>query len=132
MKVTIIAMLSALLLVLVAPLHADSDPIDSMASILLEMNHFPSEAQAASLEAIMTDRSADASVRVIANAIHNIKHQATAQDKQVLAAIAADAEQSAGVRTLAGVVVNFDHQVSAFQKPQLEALLSSAGANQGL
>ena len=132
MKATMISVLSALLLVLAAPMFAENDPIKNMAGILLEMNHFPNEVQAASLEAIMTDQSAGASVRVIANAIHNIKHQATAQDKQVLTSIAADTKQSAGVRSLAGIVINFNHQVSAFQKPQLEALLASSDANQGL
>ena len=129
MKTTMISLLAAMILSLTAPLYAEDAEIGSMASILLEMNHFPNEAQAAALQSIMSDSQAGASVRVIAHAIHSIQHQATAQDKQVLSAIAADLKQSAGTRTLASVIVNFDHQVSAFQKPQLEALVSAGEAN---
>jgi hypothetical protein len=123
------SLLAAMVLSLSTPLFAENTEIGSMAGILLEMNHFPNEAQTAALQAIMADSQVDASVRVIAKAIRSIKHQATAQDKQVLSAIAADDKKSAGTRTLAGVVINFNHQVTAFQKPQLEALVSAGDGN---
>lgn len=124
-KKTIMALVVTVAILLVAPLYADTDPISSMAKIMLELNHFPAEEQANTLKGIMADSTASAATRVIANAIVNIKHQATAQDKQVLASLAVDEKQSAGVKTLASVVRDFNHKVSPSQQQQLEALVTA-------
>jgi uncharacterized BrkB/YihY/UPF0761 family membrane protein len=64
-------------LLVIAPLSfAESNAISTMAKILTELNHYPSTENKARLAAISKDEVNSEATRAIAQAIHNVEHQA--------------------------------------------------------
>jgi hypothetical protein len=105
------AVLFSLVLLYAPSGHAD-EAVSTMANIVVNLKHFPSDSDKAALAAIAESDSDDA-VKAIAVAIANISHKATDADKATLAAIVADDSQDAAVRALAGVVGSLTHLPNA-------------------
>lgn len=98
--------------------------IGTMAGIVMSLQHFPSDADKAALNAIATGE-ASASEKTVARAIAGISHKVSAEDKAKLEAIAADDAEPADLRTLARVVAGINHVPSAEDKAALAGLTGS-------
>lgn len=89
----------------------DTTNIETMAGIVMNMNHFPDDAEKKELSSIASNAKSDAE-KTIATAILNIKHAPSPADKAKLELIAADPNAAAPVRDLASIIADFNHQVT--------------------
>ena len=103
--------------------QAGEASISTMASILINLQHFPSDSDKEKLAMIASSDDSSEAEKTIAMAIANIEHQASSADKDKLNAIIADSDTPAGLRDLANVVVSLNHYPSAADKTKLEKLV---------
>ncbi len=89
---------------------ADDAAVGTMANIVINLKHFPSDADKAKLSSIA--EGSDSSEAAVATAIANIEHKANAADKEKLSAIVADESASAQLRDVASVVLALNHMPS--------------------
>jgi hypothetical protein len=101
---------------------AESKAVQTMASILLHLQHFPTDADKQSLKQITADKSATQDERTVAQALMDVQHTAAAADKPKLEAIVGDAKASSSVKTLASIILNLKHMPSESDKEKLKAL----------
>lgn len=118
LAVLVLVVFAALPLLSVAGGHG----VPAMASVVMELQHFPSDDQKAALAKIADDSSYSEAERQIATAIANIQHKVSAEDSERLAAIAADESLPESLRTLAKVVMGINHMPSAEDKETLAEL----------
>lgn len=103
---------------------ADTDSArQQIAGILVNLNHFPSDADKAALMAIANDESIGQGVRMLANAVHNIQHAATAEDKTAMANLMESERAPASTKAIAAIVANINHMPSDEAKATLQAML---------
>jgi hypothetical protein len=103
---------------------AESKAVQTMAAILLHLQHFPTDADKQSLKQITEDRSATTDERTVAQALMDVQHTAAAADKPKLEAILKEAKASSSVKTLASIILNLKHMPSENDKKKLKALTS--------
>lgn len=101
---------------------AESNAVQTMATILLHFQHFPSDADKQSLKQITEDKSATKDERTVAQAILDVKHTAAAADKPKLEAIVNDEKAPGSVKTLASIILNMKHTPSESDKEKLKTL----------
>lgn len=101
---------------------ADDSAIGTMAKIMINLKHFPSDSDKQELTAIANSSDSGEAEIAVATAIANIEHQATAADKEKLNAIVADESTPAELRNLASIVVNTLHFPSASDIAKLEMI----------
>lgn len=101
---------------------AESKAVQTMAAILLHLQHFPSDADQQSLKQITEDKSATADERTVAQALMDVHHTVAASDKPKLEAIVADGKAAGGVKTLASIILSLKHMPSESDKEKLKAL----------
>ena len=116
--------LSTIAMFALAPLcqmtFADDAAIAAMADIVINLKHFPSDADKAKLSSIAG--GSDSSEAAVATAIANIEHQAKAADKEKLSAIVADESAPSGLRDVASVVLALNHTPSDSDIAKLEKI----------
>jgi len=83
---------------------AEDDSVETMAVILVDINHVPTDAQKETLKGIANNTAASDQERTVANAITNLNHKASAADKDKLKPIMEDQAASAALREVAGEV----------------------------
>jgi hypothetical protein len=93
-----------------------------IADIVVSLNHFPSDADKATLGAISGNMELTEGLRAMASAVTNIQHAATAEGKSAMAALQAAADTPDRGKALAGVIENLNHMASADAKAQLAQL----------
>lgn len=101
---------------------ADDAAIGTMADIVINLNHFPSDADKVKLSSIADSSDSSEAEAALATAIANIEHQAKAADKEKLSAIAADDSAPAGLRDVASVVLALNHTPSDADIAKLEKI----------
>lgn len=116
------SVLVSLLLALAAPAFAAHHELPAVAGILAEMNHFPSEAQQATLVAIGQDEAVGQHLRTIALAVAHIQHQVPDAYQSQLQAIVADADAGDAEKTMAAAALRFNHKATAEDAAALLAL----------
>ena len=99
---------------------ADDAAVGTMADIVINLKHFPSDADKAKLSSIA--EGSDSSEAAVATAIANIEHKANAADKEKLSAIVADESASAQLRDVASVVLALNHMPSESDIAKLEKI----------
>jgi hypothetical protein len=99
--------------------------VRTMAGILAKLNHFPSDAEKKSLQAIVDDKMAGAHEKTLAQALINAQHTVNAADKPKVEAIAKDPAASEGLKTLAGVLAKLQHTPSEADKQALTKLATA-------
>jgi hypothetical protein len=115
-----------LLAVAVTPLAAaETKAVQTMSGILMKLNHFPSDAEKKTLQAIVDDKTTTADERVVAQALINMKHKPAAEDQTKLEAVAKSKTASESVKTLATIVAGLNHTTSEADKEKLKKLSSS-------
>ncbi|MEM7364431.1 MAG: hypothetical protein AAF525_10440 [Pseudomonadota bacterium] len=90
-----------------------ASPAHEMATIMSELNHFPTAAHKKTLEKVANKNSATADERTLAGIIARIAHTPTAEDKQTLQAMLESDETSASCRTIAAAILGMNHRVQA-------------------
>lgn len=101
---------------------ASSAAAKQIADIVATLNHFPSDADKATLAAISGNTALAQGVRDMADAVANIQHAATAEGKSAMAALAAADDTPERGKVLAGIIANINHTASADAKAQLAQL----------
>jgi hypothetical protein len=115
-----------LLAVAVTPLAAaETKAVQTMSGILMKLNHFPSDAEKKTLQAIVDDKTTTADERVVAQALINMKHKPAAEDQTKLEAVGKSKTASESVKTLATIVAGLNHTPSEADKEKLKKLSSS-------
>ena len=105
------------------PALAASAAVREMAGIMMHLEHYPSDAEKARLNAIAADQGSSAQERVIATAMLNLKHHAAAGDVDKLKMVSGDISAPVEVRELAGIVLSLNHMPSTADKGKLETML---------
>ena len=101
---------------------AESKAVQTMAGVLLRLQHFPTDADKQSLKQITEDKSATKDERTVAQALMDVQHTAAAADKPKLQAIVNDDKAASSVKTLASIILNLKHMPSDSDKEKLKAL----------
>ena len=103
---------------------ADNESANKLiAGVLVDLNHFPSDADRGALMAVANDESNGQGFRMIAEAVGNIQHSANAEGKAAMNRIIASDRASAEAKALAEIVLGISHMPSAEAKAALEAML---------
>jgi hypothetical protein len=105
-----------------AAVQAPSANVRTMAGILAKLNHFPSDAEKATLGGIVKNDAATAHEKTLAQALINTMHTANAADKPKLEAILKDPAAPQGVKALAGVLASVNHTPGAPEKAAMTQL----------
>ena len=95
----------------------------TVADIVASINHFPSDADKASLMAISGDDNIAGPIREMASAVSNISHAANADGKAAMAAIQANDQVPDRAKALAGIIGSFNHMASDEGKATLAELI---------
>jgi hypothetical protein len=126
-----LTLLCAVLLVaaFVAPAAAQTPPsatnskaVKSIASVLMDIQHFPNDAQKKTLTTVAADSATTAQEKVLIQAILGMMHSINDADKPKVEAIMKDASAPAGVKSIATILDHFLHMVNAEDKATLQKL----------
>jgi hypothetical protein len=101
---------------------AESNAVHTIAGILMKLEHFPTDADKASLKQILEAKSATKDERIVAEALMNVQHKAADADKPKLEAIVQSEKAAGSVKTIASILLNLSHVASASDKEKLKAL----------
>ncbi len=107
--------------------HAASTPPDSalnsIARIMITLNHFPSDKEKRELQAIVNNEASTDGERILANALMAMQHQVSSSDRARLQALK-DNESADGIeRELADILMNMNHQPSSRDRDRLRRFL---------
>ena len=100
------------------------DSISTMASVLSELNHFPSEADKKALAGIIEDESSTADEKMLAQIISRIEHKASVFVKVRLEKILEREDTSQAARAIATAVVNINHKLKNDDIQAMKALIN--------
>lgn len=92
-------------------LAQDDSDLKTIAGIVVGMNHFPSDADKATLMGI-AENSERRGIQLIATAVGNIAHAANAEGKEAMSRVIAAEQAPANVKAVAEVVLGFNHMAS--------------------
>ena len=101
---------------------AESKAVQTMAGILLHLQHYPTDADKQSLKQIIEDKSATKDERIVAQALMDVQHTVAAADKPKLEAMVKSDKASSSVKTLAEIILKLTHMPSESDKEKLKAL----------
>ena len=101
---------------------AETKAVQTMAGILIKLNHFPDDAEKQALKKIVEDKASSAHERVVAQALTNVQHKVSADDKPKLDAVVKDESAPAAIKTLATVIVNLNHKPTEADQEKLKKL----------
>ncbi len=101
----------------------ESAAIQSMAKIMMGLNHNPSDGEKGTLKGIVDNKSASKHEQILAQSMINLQHKASPADKEKLSKIMNDNSASAHARDLAGIIHNLDHKPSDGDKSKLEKMI---------
>ncbi len=101
---------------------AASAAVREMAGIMMNLSHYPSNAEKEKLKAIVSDRGSSEQERVVATAIANLEHRVDSGDVQKLRKVMDDMSAPAEVRELAGIILKISHKPGAEDKRKLEMM----------
>ncbi|MPZ18973.1 MAG: hypothetical protein GEV06_13815 [Luteitalea sp.] len=102
---------------------AETKAVQTMAGILLKLNHFPSDGDKEALKGIVENEETSEHERVVAQALINLEHKVSADGKPKLEALLKDESASESVKTLAMVLVNLAHTPTEADKEKLQKLV---------
>ena len=93
-----------------------------MASILLQLNHRPSDNDKATLKALMHNNGVSNDTKIVIQAIINMNHSTSDADKLRLQAVINDKQVAQDIRTLATIVSSMNHKPNAVDRTILTKL----------
>ncbi len=101
---------------------ADEAAIKTMARITLNLNHFPSDDDKATLKGIIDSDDSSDEAADIALAISNMQHKVQEDDVERLEDIISDDRTDADARELASILLRINHSPSDEDKKTLAVL----------
>lgn len=102
---------------------AGGSHIETMAGIVMKLNHYPSNVEKNTLAGITHDKNATAGEKELAGALMRMQHQLGGPDAEKLRALAADAHAGKGERVLAEILLGIAHHPSDSDKHRLQTLI---------
>ena len=102
---------------------AESKAINTMAGIVLKLNHYPSDVEKEALQKIVSAQATSTHERVLAQTLLKLQHTASPDDKPKLQAVIKDESAPASAKTLASILANLNHTASDADKEKLKQLL---------
>ena len=100
----------------------NSAAVKQIADIVVGLNHFPSDADLATLDAIIANGELAQGVREMVNTVANIEHSANEEGRGAMEAIQANSQAPDRAKVLADIIANFSHGASDDAKAQLAEL----------
>ena len=122
----LVALVSALLWLPIsvsAETPTQEDNMAQMAQILLKLNHYPSNSEKATLQAISKKSAATAQERILANAILNINHQVNPADEPLLQNVMQDNQATNQQQSMASIIMKLNHKPGKDDKVVLSKIL---------
>jgi hypothetical protein len=108
---------------LVASLSAaESKAVQTMAGILMKLNHFATDPEKAQLKAIVDDKTTTPAEKTVAQALINVQHKVADADKPKLEALVKDKATPDSIKTLSEVILGLNHTPSDAEKEKLKKL----------
>ena len=124
-KLRVVPVLFMIVSLVLTPLAAQqSKAVQTMAKVLLSLNHFPSDAEKQTLKQIADDKATTAQERVLLSALASIQHTLSAGEKAKVEALLKDPAATEGVKTIATVLSKLNHMASDADKAALKKLIS--------
>ena len=96
--------------------------LKTIAGIVASLNHFPSDADKATLSEIAGNDNLAQGVRAMARTFSNISHSANDQGKAAMARIQENAQAPDYAKQLAGIIAGINHTASNAEKATLAEL----------
>ena len=106
-----------------AVLADDASATRTIAGVLVDLNHFPSDDEKAQLMAISRDQSVSPALRTVAQAAHDIQHAAPADAQAALNEVINSESAPAEARALAEIILGINHMPGDAAKARLNAML---------
>ncbi|PCI33954.1 MAG: hypothetical protein COB54_02855 [Alphaproteobacteria bacterium] len=103
-----------------------SEPINTMATVLVDLNHYPSAEHKKSLTAIIGNSTSTESEKLLATIITRIAHKASDADKILLSKILSDESEPEAIKTLAKAILNIKHKPQGDDIEALKALMGTS------
>lgn len=123
MKEILIPLLTALLLT-VAPLAASAESsVSEMVTIVMHLNHYPSDMEKGSLAKIIADKNATIGEKALAGALMRMQHSIGGKDANRLRNLSADEGASKQERELADILLGISHKPSGSDMKRLKLLV---------
>ena len=120
-KFLLIPLLLGLMLVS-SPAAMAGPAIQEMVGIMLNLNHYPSDSEKASLQKIIDDGSSSQDERTIATALMHMHHTVSDDDKAKLMGIANNDMAPDPDRKVAEILAHMEHHASSADKKVLQTL----------
>lgn len=109
--------------IIASPISASAgNAVAEMATIIINLNHYPTEAEKKELAAIIDDSGSTAGEKVIAGALMRMQHHVADSDAQQLMQLKSDETAPAAERELAGILRSIAHHPTNADVERLQAL----------
>lgn len=118
----VLAGITFALLLAAGVVAAESAAIKTMATITMNLNHYPSGDEKAVLKGIIDSDESTKEEAAIAMALSNMQHKVSDADAERLENIVNDDKAGASSRKLAGILLNINHKPGDDAKKVLAAL----------
>ena len=102
---------------------SQASAINSIAQILIGLNHQPSKEQKQSLQQIIDDQAVSGNTRNLAAVLAKINHKPAKADKMLLDMVVSDKNATAKEQNIAKILRNLDHQASNEEKQTLQQMV---------
>jgi len=123
MKGISVTLLTALLLT-IAPLAANAgSAVSEMATIMINLNHYPTSTEKERLATIVADSGSTAGEKVIAGALMRMQHRVGSSDAAQLMKLESDETASKEERELAGILRGIAHHPTSADVERLKAMV---------
>lgn len=121
-KMVLTIIMSTVIFMLSQPLVAGEKTIQEFTRIIINLNHFPSEADKAKLSAISGNSASTNGEKIIAQALKNMEHKVSASDGKKLEALKKDSNASSAEREIAEILLTVMHKPTAEDIKRLKKL----------
>jgi len=101
---------------------ANAQALKQIADIVAGLNHFPSDADLVTLDAIIANAELAQGVRDMANTVASIEHSANEEGRGAMEAIQGNAQAPEPAKVLAGIIASISHTASDDAKAELARL----------
>ena len=106
----------------IAQSNPNGEAMKQIADIVGSLNHFPSDADLATLDEIIGNSELAQGVREMADAVANIEHSANEEGRGAMDGIQNNAQAPERAKVLAGIIANISHSANDNAKAQLAQL----------
>ncbi|MEX0900346.1 MAG: hypothetical protein WD081_06605 [Gammaproteobacteria bacterium] len=101
---------------------AETQAVKTIASVLVDFNHFPSDDDKMALQEVIDADTTSEEEAAVATALMNVQHKVQADDRKALQAIVADPDAASSTKTLAQILLDLSHTPSEEAKRELKTL----------